>query len=399
MPPPRKRPDRFVLLDRDGTLVLEKHYLKDPQALELYPEALAALRRFQDLGLGILILSNQSGLARGLFRREDLEAIHHQLRLLLAKEGLYLDGIYVCPHAPEDDCRCRKPKPGLVWQAVEDHGFDPSRSFVIGDKASDIELGKAIGAITILVETGYGKETLRKGGTAPHYVALDLLDAARFVEGKLRVEDALDPSLRSKVWKETRCQASLAKIQTHFLAGALLRERAAYHLLPPILEAVALMAEAVQAGNKILLCGNGGSAADCQHMAAELVGRLDRNRLRAPIPALALTTDSSILTAVANDCGFPEVFERQIEALGKKGDVLLAISTSGSSPNILRAVQKAKALSLTVIALTSQEAPLASQADVAIAVPGTDTQLVQELHLAVEHLLCLLLEEELARPS
>jgi D-sedoheptulose 7-phosphate isomerase len=162
-----------------------------------------------------------------------------------------------------------------------------------------------------------------------------------------------------------------------------------------IARAAALVAESFQRGGKLLLCGNGGSAADCQHMAAEFVSRLTKEVTRPGLPAIALTTDTSYLTAYANDFGFDGVFARQIEALGAAGDVLLAISTSGSSRNVLAAVDAARRKAIAVIALAGDGGPLAGAADVAIQVPSRDTQLIQQVHLAVEHLICQLVEQAL----
>jgi D-sedoheptulose 7-phosphate isomerase len=156
-----------------------------------------------------------------------------------------------------------------------------------------------------------------------------------------------------------------------------------------------LLADAFRSGGKVLLCGNGGSAADCQHMAAELVSCLSKDFERPGLPAIALTTDTSFLTAYANDRGFEGIFVRQVEALGRPGDVLIGISTSGDSRNVIRAVEFARETGLRSVALTGRGGRLAELADVAIAVPSDDTQHVQEAHLAVEHLLCLLVEEAL----
>jgi D-sedoheptulose 7-phosphate isomerase len=164
----------------------------------------------------------------------------------------------------------------------------------------------------------------------------------------------------------------------------------------PVLSAAAAIARAVKAGGKVLLFGNGGSAADAQHMAAELVGRLERER--AAIAAMALSTDTSILTAVANDFGFDRVFARQIDALGKAGDVAVAISTSGDSKNVLAGVAAARARGLTVIGLTGRDGgQLGRRADIHVNVPATDTARAQEVHRTLLHILCELVELELER--
>lgn len=159
-----------------------------------------------------------------------------------------------------------------------------------------------------------------------------------------------------------------------------------------ILDTARLLAATFRSGGTLLLCGNGGSAADCQHVAAELVSRLSADFERPALPAIALTTDSSFLTAFANDHGFDNVFARQVQALGRPGDLLLGISTSGNSTNIIRAVTAAQEAGMRTVALTGQGGRLRELVDVAIAVPSTNTQYIQEAHLVIEHVLCDLVE-------
>lgn len=163
-----------------------------------------------------------------------------------------------------------------------------------------------------------------------------------------------------------------------------------------ILAATAIVVGAVRGGGKILLCGNGGSAGDAQHLATEFVSTLTTDRRRAPIPALALTTDTSLLTAVSNDFGFDGVFARQVEALGRDGDVLVGISTSGNSQNVVEAFERARAMGLHTIALTGRDGgKLAPMADVVIAVPSQETSHIQEAHIAIGQLIAFLVEDEL----
>jgi D-glycero-D-manno-heptose 1,7-bisphosphate phosphatase len=172
---------RFVLLDRDGTIIEERDYLSDPEQVRLLPGAAAALRELQNMGLGLVVITNQSGVGRGYFDESRLESIHRRLIELLAAEGIQLDGIYVCPHNPDDDCSCRKPKTGLAERAAAELGFDLQETFVIGDKASDIEMGRNIGATTMLVCTGYGNEQRLDSAVQAHYSARDLQHAVEII--------------------------------------------------------------------------------------------------------------------------------------------------------------------------------------------------------------------------
>ncbi|HSH08492.1 MAG TPA: phosphoheptose isomerase [Burkholderiales bacterium] len=181
-----------------------------------------------------------------------------------------------------------------------------------------------------------------------------------------------------------------ARIGTHFRESANLKLSSAERLAAPIARAASLMVESLRAGGKILACGNGGSAADAQHFAAELVNRFEVER--PPLAAVALTTDSSALTSIANDYRYEDVFAKQLRALGRAGDVLLAISTSGNSASVLEAVAVAQALGVRVVALTGGHGgrlgERIAQGDVHVNVPHTSTARVQEVHLLALHCLC-----------
>ncbi|MHB8814252.1 MAG: D-sedoheptulose-7-phosphate isomerase [Steroidobacteraceae bacterium] len=165
-------------------------------------------------------------------------------------------------------------------------------------------------------------------------------------------------------------------------------------LTPFIQEAAALVAATLSHGGKLLLCGNGGSAADSQHLAAELSGRFVKDR--RPLAAVALSTDTSALTCIANDYGFEEVFSRQVTGLGRKGDCLLVISTSGNSRNVLRAAEAARAAGIRVIGLLGRDGgAVRALCDLAIVVPSTTTARIQEAHIFIGHTLCALVEEAL----
>lgn len=170
---------------------------------------------------------------------------------------------------------------------------------------------------------------------------------------------------------------------------------------PQCLETIGVMckmaAETISSGNKILLCGNGGSAADAQHIAAELVGRFKKER--PSMGAMALTVDTSVLTALGNDYGFESIFSRQVEGLGRKGDLLIGISTSGNSPNVLKAMRKAREIGMKTAGLTgsNENAELGSVSDVLVAVPTKDTPRVQEAHILIGHVMCDYVETNVKR--
>ena len=180
------------------------------------------------------------------------------------------------------------------------------------------------------------------------------------------------------------------RILAHFHESAELKIQSASALAQPISQAIELMFGALSNGNKILACGNGGSAADCQHFAAELVGRFERERF--PLPALALTTDTSIITAVGNDYSYREIFSKQVQAFGQAGDVLLAFSTSGNSGNVLAAIEVAQERDMRVVALTGKGGGAIGKkltdADVHICVPHDRTARIQEVHLLTLHCIC-----------
>jgi D-sedoheptulose 7-phosphate isomerase len=180
------------------------------------------------------------------------------------------------------------------------------------------------------------------------------------------------------------------RIQKQFFDSADLKYSAAEVLSKPIADAVHAIVGCITAGGKVLACGNGGSAADAQHFAAEFIGRFERER--PGLAAIALTTDSSIMTAIGNDYDFDSIFSKQVQALGQPGDVLLAISTSGNSANVLAAVEAARAKDMTVVAMTGRKGgrmnDLLTDTDVHICVPHERTARIQEVHLLTLHCLC-----------
>lgn len=185
-------------------------------------------------------------------------------------------------------------------------------------------------------------------------------------------------------------------IAEHFRRSCDVLNRAAGDpvLLSSIRDISAAIARSFRAGGKVLIAGNGGSAADAQHIAAEMLSRLNVDR--HPLPAIALTVDTSVLTAIGNDYGFEKVFERQIRGLGRPGDVFIAISTSGRSPNVLAAMQAARELKLVIVGFTgSRDAPINALCDLRLAAPSEETTLIQQVHITAAHAICGLVEQDL----
>jgi D-glycero-D-manno-heptose 1,7-bisphosphate phosphatase len=170
---------RFVVLDRDGTLIEEREYLSDPAQVQLISGVGAALRELKQMGFGVVVITNQSGIGRGFFDHEQLQRVHERLNELLGAEGVRLDGLYVCPHNPADDCVCRKPKLALIQQASAELSFSLEKSIVIGDKASDMEMGRRAGAVTFLVRTGYGAEVAAEQTAGANFIVDDLPTAVQ----------------------------------------------------------------------------------------------------------------------------------------------------------------------------------------------------------------------------
>ncbi len=189
------------------------------------------------------------------------------------------------------------------------------------------------------------------------------------------------------------------RIKHHLQASADIKRKLAELTAHTIAEAADCIIDSLKSEGKVLICGNGGSAADSQHIAAEFVGRFWKDR--GALPAIALTTDTSILTAVSNDYGFENVFSRQVEALGKKGDVMIGLSTSGNSENVRLALKKAKEIQMNTIAFIGNDihCSLSEYSDIVISVPCPETPFIQEAHITIGHIMCNLVEDYFFNPK
>ncbi len=172
---------KAVFLDRDGVIIEQvEGYLDDPEGVKLLPGAAAAIRRLREAGFAVVVVTNQAGVGYGYLTEETLNAIHARLVEALSREGAVLDGIYWCPHTPEENCPCRKPAPGMLLRAAKELGIDLSRSYMVGDMTTDIEAGKRAGCFTVLLRTGFGGADGRSD-TVPDAICDDLPAAADFI--------------------------------------------------------------------------------------------------------------------------------------------------------------------------------------------------------------------------
>jgi D-glycero-D-manno-heptose 1,7-bisphosphate phosphatase len=184
--------DFAVFVDRDGTINVDVDFLTSPGQLQLIPRSAEAIRELNELGIPVIVVTNQSGIARGMFTEEDLQEIHRSMDEALQPYGASIQEYFYCPHHPVDgvapyvkECDCRKPEPGMLFAAERKYGFDLKRSFVVGDKWRDVQTGKAVGAFSIQVATGYGAEEKELCAGTRDYYAQDLYDAVQFIKTML----------------------------------------------------------------------------------------------------------------------------------------------------------------------------------------------------------------------
>ena len=184
--------ERAVFLDRDGTIAEDVHYCRRVEDFKILPGVPQGIRLLNEHGFKVVVITNQSGIARGYFTEEVLSQIHHKMKEELAKYDAWVDAIYVCPHHPEERCECRKPKPALIFQAAREMDISLQLSYVVGDDARDMEAGKAAKCKTVLVTTGPNQGNIEGQGKPPDYVASDLYKAAEWVieDAKLRIAQA-----------------------------------------------------------------------------------------------------------------------------------------------------------------------------------------------------------------
>jgi len=356
---------KHVILDRDGVLNEELEtgaYLADPCHLRWLPGALRALADLHALGIRVSVATNQSGIGRGAMSENDLKAVHQKMNSEAAAAGGSIDAIFYCPHPPEAESACRKPASGLIEAAIAQGGIASAITLVVGDAARDLQAAQSASVRSALVRTGKGR-----------------LHEAYAATQSIPIYDDLAAVVAEVVNGGNAARDTIASLQAVFAEHVSVVTEAATQMLPALSQCIDLARHCLSSGHKILACGNGGSGADAQHFVAELVSRY--SGARRALAAVVLGSDSATTTAVSNDFGFEQIFARQVEALARPGDVLIALTTSGNSPNVINAASVAKARGCRVIALTGRSGgKLAQHADIALRVPSDTVARIQEVH-------------------
>lgn len=383
-----------VLLDRDGVIIVDHGYVGSVDRVEFIAGAAEAIASFNQAGLPVAVVTNQAGVARGLYGIDDVLAVHEHIAQHLAAHGAHVDLFLFCPYHPAGTVTPfarrssdRKPAPGMALAAAEALDLDLASSWVVGDRGEDMGLAAAVGAVGICIGPGVADEA---GLRLP-----DLATAAAFIlqhpEGRSRSAPAVVPK-----FPNARFDEAPPYFQGYFEEST----RAARSIdLREMERAAAMLVDAHQRGATIFSCGNGGSASIANHLQCDhLKGVRNGTDLRARV--LSLSNNMELVTAIANDASFDDIFCYQLESQARPGDVLLVISSSGQSPNILRAMQWARNNDVSTIALTGfsgGEARMA--ADVVIHVDCLNYGVIEDSHQAIMHGLAQYIRQSLLSPD
>jgi histidinol-phosphate phosphatase family protein len=370
-----------VLLDRDGTIIRDHGYVGSVDRVELLHGAAESIALLNAAGIPVAVTTNQAGVARGYYGIEDVRAVHAHLDGLLAHEGAHVDAWLFCPYHPDgvvDEyarwSSDRKPAPGMALAAAHRLGIDLGRSWVVGDSACDVELARGVGARPIRIgDTDDGIQVT----TVPSLSAA----VAHILAHRASREERPEPVL---TFPQMRYDSAylFAEDYSHELVQALATvDVAAFD------RASKVLADAYDRDSAVFVCGNGGSASianhlQCDHVKGVRVGTDLRTRVTS------LSTNVEILSAIANDIGYDAVFEYQLESMARPGDVLVAVSSSGRSPNIVRALAWAETHGMQTIAMTGFGGGDArTTAGVSIHVDADNYGIVEDAHQACMHLL------------
>ncbi|GAB7007662.1 hypothetical protein JCM18899A_51370 [Nocardioides sp. AN3] len=367
-----------VLLDRDGTLIVDSGYVGSPDDVRFIPGALEAVAALNAAGVPVAVVTNQAGVARGYFDLAAVEAVHAHIDAALAEVGGHIDQWLFCPYHPDGVVPAftraswdRKPAPGMALAAAAALDLDLRASWLVGDADTDVALAHAVGA-----------RPIRIGASDPWPGVVTVPDLARAVEVILAGDATALPQRPEFPLVKYGSADAFGRDYTEQLARAL------ETVDPSELDRAAkIINTAHDDGRALFACGNGGSASIANHLQCDHVkGVRVGTGLLARVQSLS--TNIEIFSAIANDIGYDAVFEYQLQSQARAGDVLIAISSSGRSPNIVRALEWAAANGLASIALTGFDGePARSLASVAIHVDTRNYGIIEDAHQACMHLL------------
>lgn len=381
-----------ILLDRDGTIIVDHGHVGSVDRVEFIDGAPGAIARFNRAGIPVAVVTNQAGVARGLYGIDDVARVHEYIAERLAEHGAHIDQFLYCPYHPAGVVEAfarvsedRKPRPGMAKAAAAALNLDLAASWVVGDRPEDIGLAEAVGASAIHV----GPDDCERQGV---WSFPSLAAATSFImESIVMTGSAADlKPFTSPAARSPEKFPSLPYLSAgSYLAGYVEESIwAASSIEPTALDRAAqILLEAYTRGAGVFSCGNGGSAAIANHMQCDHMKGV-RTATDLTPHVVSLSANVELLTAIANDIAYEDVFVYQLQSQSEPGDVLIAVSSSGRSPNIVRALTWAREHGLRTIALTGFEGGDArAVAEVSIHVNGSNYGIVEDLHQAIMHAL------------
>jgi D-sedoheptulose 7-phosphate isomerase/D-glycero-D-manno-heptose 1,7-bisphosphate phosphatase len=372
-----------VLLDRDGTIIVDHGYVGSVDRVEFIDGAIEAIAALNAAGIPVAVVTNQAGVARGRYGIEDVQQVHKHMIAELARQGARVDLWLFCPYHPDGIVEAfarssadRKPGPGMALAAAKALDLDLSASWVVGDRVTDVGMAREVGARPLFV----GPNTYPDADVTSFP---DLADAVRFILAETQAGPRERPAERVK-FPAHRFDAA------EEFGGAYVAELARTFAtvdLSQIRRAAAVLTEAYSRDAVVFSCGNGGSASIANHLQCDHVKGVRTGTDLTP-RVVSLSTNVELLTAIANDLSYDSVFEYQLQSQARPGDVLIAVSSSGRSPNIVRALDWARAHGMQTIALTGFDGAAARRiAAVSVHVDSGNYGVIEDAHQTCMHLL------------
>ncbi len=381
-----------ILLDRDGTIIADHGYVGSVDRVEFLPGAAQAIAALNDAGIPVAVITNQAGVARGLYGTDDVETVHQYIADHLAEHGAHVDLFLYCPYHPDGTVKAfsrvssdRKPAPGMALAAAQALDLDLTSSWIVGDRGEDMGLAAAVGASAVFL----GPDTGQHPGA---WCLPDLASAVRLILHRITGTNIhTEPSLSDPAVPPRRPKfpaASFAEAGSYCAAYLKESEAAARCIdVHEVERAAAVLIQAYDSGAAVFACGNGGSASIANHLQCDhLKGVRTGTELWPRV--VSLSSGIELVSAIANDIGYDDVFLYQLMSQARSGDVLVVISASGQSPNIVRALTWAREHDVRTIAMTGFTGGEASKlAEISIHVDSTNYGVVEDNHQAIMHAL------------